>query len=253
VRNFIASASRSRTKSNLRSPPLPPATPSSRPPRRRHVSEVPNPQPAAQAPFTVDTGDPARRHRRREPHHRAPAGAATVIDTTPLWQRFSGHVPAAPDPDRTLNTFTSSCATPSSAPPSCSAARSTPGTAQGRRPQAVGEPTAATDARRPVHRLLRPRHLRHRRRPARRPNAVRPLRQRLQGLREAHRPGLRLWGILFTDGYRAGQFVCLNNGTDESQWTTVPWSPLPDGPTWDLPFTASFQQPPVSPCRRRHT
>ena len=53
-------------------------------------------------------------------------------------------------------------------------------------------------------------------------------------------PAFGCMGILFTHGYPGGQFVSLDNGTDESQWTTVPWSPLPDGPTWDLAFKASF-------------
>jgi hypothetical protein len=53
-------------------------------------------------------------------------------------------------------------------------------------------------------------------------------------------PAFGCLGLLQHDGYAAGQFVSLDNGTDESQWTTVPWSPLSDGPTWDIAFTASF-------------
>ena len=55
-------------------------------------------------------------------------------------------------------------------------------------------------------------------------------------------PAFGCMGMLLSDGYAGGQFMSLNNRADVSQWTTVPWSPLPDGPTWDLAFTASFSR-----------
>ncbi len=46
------------------------------------------------------------------------------------------------------------------------------------------------------------------------------------------------WALDLSDAYTGGDFVYQNNGGDESQWTSTPWSSFGTG--WDAAFTATF-------------
>jgi hypothetical protein len=56
-------------------------------------------------------------------------------------------------------------------------------------------------------------------------------------------PSLGCWGYLNASVYNGGGFVFLNNGGDESQWTTIPWDTFFGNGVDDLAFKASFSRP----------
>ena len=54
---------------------------------------------------------------------------------------------------------------------------------------------------------------------------------------QAGHSGSGPWAARYTDVYPGGTFVYLNNGTDPTQWTTVPWSAFS---SFDGAFRATF-------------
>lgn len=52
--------------------------------------------------------------------------------------------------------------------------------------------------------------------------------------------GTGQWGAINSNVYSGGNFVYQNNGSNTTQWTTVPWSAFPGS---DLAFRATFNDP----------